>query len=308
MFLFIQSCIIWLLSDSIQGLPLNSDHSETSLNDIFISVKTTKKFHQSRVVPILDTWYQNAKSSTWFFTDTKDVKIEERIQEKHFIKTSCPSDHSRQSLCCKMEAEIETFLRETDRKWFCHVDDDNYVNVQQLRQTLAKFNPNQDWYLGKVSISKPLQIYDKSQQKEVEFVFGTGGAGFCLSRTVVERIGNLKESFGETGDKIGLPDDVTIGYLVTVRLGVPLTELKEFHSHLEALSRLDSDKNILKQQITFSYGKYEDGTRNYVRVKDLDLSQDQTTFYTLHCVLFDQCLKGQNQKRTKYRNRINTLR
>ena len=297
-----------------------SDNLESTLDDIFISVKTTKKFHQSRVVPILDTWYKSARESTWFFSDTVDEDISERISQGHFIKTSCPSDHSRQSLCCKMQVEIETFLLETDRKWFCHVDDDNYVNVPRLRHTLAKFNPNQDWYLGKVSISKPLQIYDKSQQKEVEFVFGTGGAGFCLSRTVVERIGALKETLSEIGDIIGLPDDVTIGYLVTLRLGVPLTELKEFHSHLEALSRLDTAKNILKQQITFSYGKYEDGARNYVRLKELELDQDQTTFYTLHCVLFDQCSNKLDKKisnkrlgavkdaESKLRNRINTLR
>lgn len=32
------------------------------VNDVFISVKTTEKFHQKRLEPILNTWFQLAKS------------------------------------------------------------------------------------------------------------------------------------------------------------------------------------------------------------------------------------------------------
>merc|ERR1712117_71673 len=180
-----------------------------------------------------------------------------------------------------------TFLKQSDRSWFCHVDDDNYLNVPALVKTLSRYNPDQDWYLGKVSISKPLQIFDKSQGKEVEFYFGTGGAGFCLSRTTAEKIGNMSESFSDIGNRIALPDDVTVGYLATIVHGVPLTQLDNLHSHLEALGRLDTDE--LDRQITLSYGRYEDGTLNFVHLPQLDLTKDKTTFYSLHCKLFGKC-------------------
>ena len=172
------------------------------------------------------------------------------------VVTSCPPDHSRQALCCKMEAELTTFLRDTKREWFCHVDDDNYLNVPALTKTLSAYNPEQDWYFGKVSISKPLQIYDKVQKREVEFYFGTGGAGFCLSRSVAKKIGDLSWSLSEIGDRIGLPDDVTVGYLATVVLGVPLTPLPGLHSHLEALRRLGEDGGDLP---IGGVAKYADG-------------------------------------------------
>jgi hypothetical protein len=50
-----------------------------------------------------------------------------------------------------------------DLRWFCHVDDDNYVNVPALNGLLKMYNPIKDWYLGRTSTTKPLQIRTKSQ-------------------------------------------------------------------------------------------------------------------------------------------------
>lgn len=43
-------------------------------------------------------------------------------------------------------------------RWFCHVDDDNYVNVPALDELLKMYNPIGDWYLGRTSTPKPLRI------------------------------------------------------------------------------------------------------------------------------------------------------
>lgn len=50
-----------------------------------------------------------------------------------------------------------------DLRWFCHVDDDNYVNVPALDELLKMYNPIGDWYLGRTSTPKPLQIRTKFQ-------------------------------------------------------------------------------------------------------------------------------------------------
>lgn len=44
-------------------------------------------------------------------------------------------------------------------RWFCHFDDDNYVNVPRLVKLLDEYSPTVDWYLGKPSISSPLEIH-----------------------------------------------------------------------------------------------------------------------------------------------------
>ena len=281
------SLVILSLLQTTLALPADRHNqlASTRLSDLFISVKTTGGYHQSRLVPVLDTWYTQAPDSTWIFTDSGGEELS--VVPGHLVTTSCPSDHSRQSLCCKMEAEIKTFLETTDRQWFCHVDDDNYLNVPALLKQLSRFPADQDWYLGKVSISEPLEIYDKIQEKDVRFYFGTGGAGFCLSRPVAERISQLSHSLSQTGNIIGLPDDVTVGYITTVLLQVPLVQLDQFHSHLESLRRIETSE--VADQITLSYGRYEDGRENVVSLSDLDTSRDPTTFYTIHCLLFSEC-------------------
>ena len=185
-----------------------------------------------------------------------------------------------------MEAELSYFLS-SDRSWFCHVDDDTYLNVPALVKMLSSYSSKKEWYLGKASISTSLEMLDRRvlpEEKKVRFMFGTGGAGFCLSRPLVERMGEMVDTFATVGDTIRLPDDVTVGYIAEVVLGVPLSEVDTFHSHLESLRRVVREN--LEKQITLSYSTYEDGEKNVVDLKDLDLEQDPTTFYRVHCELF----------------------
>lgn len=83
--------------------------------DVFISVKTTHKNHQSRLPSVLQTWYQLARDHTWFFTDQHDEVTESQVNRGHFIVTECGDSHSRQDLCCKMSAEFDAFL-ESNKK------------------------------------------------------------------------------------------------------------------------------------------------------------------------------------------------
>lgn len=103
-------------------------------------------------------------------------------------------------------------------RWFCHVDDDNYVNVRALLRLLASYPHSQDVYIGKPSLDRPIQATERVgenkmvrrastppswrgggrggrrslgrgglttlllPQRPVHFWFATGGAGFCISR------------------------------------------------------------------------------------------------------------------------------
>jgi len=48
------------------------------------------------------------------------------------------------------------------------------------------------------------------------------------------------------------------------------------------------DKDMLEDQVTLSYSTYEDGERNVVGLEGIDLNKDPTTFYAIHCQLFNQ--------------------
>ncbi|MGH0177035.1 UNVERIFIED_CONTAM: hypothetical protein FKN15_073894 [Acipenser sinensis] len=74
----------------------------------------------------------------------------------HLIVTNCSSEHSHQALSCKMASEYEAFIA-SEKKWFCHVDDDNYVLPHSLLSLLAAFPPDGDVYVGKPSLNRPIE-------------------------------------------------------------------------------------------------------------------------------------------------------
>ncbi|XP_058122172.1 fringe glycosyltransferase [Anopheles ziemanni] len=261
----------------------------TELDDLLISVKTTKSYHDTRLEMIIKTWYQLGKEQTWFFTDTDDPHYQ-KLTNNHMVNTNCSQGHFRKALCCKMGKEFEFFL-DSAKKWWCHFDDDNYVNIPRLVRMLDDYSPTQDWYLGKPSISSPLEIFlDNTKtstevNKKVTFWFATGGAGFCVSRALALRMMPVAASgkFVAIGDKIRFPDDVTMGFLIEHILKVPLTVIDAFHSHLEPMEFIRPE--TFHDQVSFSYARMRDEW-NVVKVDGFDLKTDPKRIYSLHCYLY----------------------
>uniref|UniRef100_A0A3Q0SL59 MFNG O-fucosylpeptide 3-beta-N-acetylglucosaminyltransferase n=1 Tax=Amphilophus citrinellus TaxID=61819 RepID=A0A3Q0SL59_AMPCI len=236
------------------------------LEDIYIAVKTTGRFHRTRLALLLETWISRTKAHTFIFTDTEDADLSS--EGYNMVVTGCQSDHSQQALSCKMSAEYDGFMA-SNKRWFCHVDDDNYVNPEALLSLLSAFTQEGDIYVGKPSLDKPItahELLEGNRTREVRFWFATGGAGFCLSRRLAEKMSPWASGsqFVKTSAKIRLPDDCTVGFIVEKRLGISMVHCPLFHSHLENLL-LISQRSI-PQQVTLSYGIFEN-KMNSIEVK-----------------------------------------
>lgn len=59
--------------------------------------------------------------------------------------------------------------------------------------------------------------------------------------------------FISIGDKIRLPDDVTVGYIVEHLLGKNLTVIEQFHSHLEPMKFIKP--YLLHEQVSLTLHK-----------------------------------------------------
>lgn len=46
-------------------------------------------------------------------------------------------------------------------RWFCHVDDDNYVVLPSLLRLLASYSHTQDVYLGRPSLDHPIEAAER---------------------------------------------------------------------------------------------------------------------------------------------------
>ncbi|KAG3268247.1 RFNG O-fucosylpeptide 3-beta-N-acetylglucosaminyltransferase, transcript variant X1 [Ictidomys tridecemlineatus] len=188
-----------------------------------------------------------------------------------------------------MSVEYDKFI-ESGRKWFCHVDDDNYVNPEGLLHLLSAFSPSQDVYLGRPSLDHPIEATERvpggGTVTTGKFWFATGGAGFCLSRGLALKMSPWASlgSFMSTAERVRLPDDCTVGYIVEGLLGARLLHSSLFHSHLENLQRLPPEAVL--QQVTLSYGGPEN-PHNVVNVAGgFSLQQDPTRFKSVHCLLY----------------------
>ncbi|TNN68103.1 Beta-1,3-N-acetylglucosaminyltransferase lunatic fringe [Liparis tanakae] len=201
---------------------------------------------------------------TYIFTDGEDAELKKKIGS-HAINTNCSAAHSRQALSCKMAVEYDKFI-ESGKKWFCHVDDDNYVNVRTLVKHLSQYPHTQDMYIGKPSLDRPIEATERlgdNKMKPVNFWFATGGAGFCVSRGLALKMSPWASGghFMNTAEKIRLPDDCTVGYIIESVLGVPLTR-----------------SNL--------YGMFENKS-NIINFKGaFPVEEDPSRFKSVHCLLY----------------------
>ncbi|XP_077130878.1 beta-1,3-N-acetylglucosaminyltransferase lunatic fringe [Ranitomeya variabilis] len=259
---------------------------EVTADDVFIAVKTTKKFHRSRMDLLMDTWISRSRAQTYIFTDGEDEELQRRTG--NVISTNCSAAHSRQALSCKMAVEYDKFI-ESNKKWFCHVDDDNYVNVKTLLKLLSRYSHTSDIYIGKPSLDRPIQATERiseSKMRPVNFWFATGGAGFCISRGLALKMSPWASGghFMNTAEKIRLPDDCTIGYIIESVLGVKLIRSNLFHSHLENLHQVPQSE--IHNQVTLSYGMFEN-KRNAILMKGaFSVDEDPSRFRSIHCLLY----------------------
>ncbi|XP_053328150.1 beta-1,3-N-acetylglucosaminyltransferase lunatic fringe [Spea bombifrons] len=259
---------------------------EIAAQDVFIAVKTTKKFHRSRMDLLMDTWISRNKEQTFIFTDGEDEELQNKTG--NVISTNCSAAHSRQALSCKMAVEYDKFI-ESNMKWFCHVDDDNYVNIQTLVKLLSRFSHTDDIYIGKPSLDRPIQATERiseNQMRPVNFWFATGGAGFCISRGLALKMSPWASggNFMNTAEKIRLPDDCTIGYIIESVLGVKLIRSNLFHSHLENLHQVPQSE--IHNQVTLSYGMFENKTNAILMKGAFSVEEDPSRFRSIHCLLY----------------------
>ncbi|XP_038141239.1 beta-1,3-N-acetylglucosaminyltransferase lunatic fringe-like [Cyprinodon tularosa] len=256
-----------------------------SQDDLFIAVKSTRRYHRDRLELLLDTWISRNLPQTYVFTDGEDERLEKKMGA-HLINSNCSAAHTRQALSCKMALEYDMFLN-SGKKWFCHVDDDNYLNVGSLLKLLSQYSHTQDVYIGRPSLERPIEATETlsmTEMKQVRFWFATGGAGFCLSHGLALKMKPWASggTFMATADHIRLPDDCTVGYIVEALLGGCLTRSALFHSHLENLGVVTDIHN----QVTLSYGTVEN-RRNTVNVKGpFSTKEDPTRFRSVHCLLY----------------------
>ncbi|XP_012707928.3 beta 3-glucosyltransferase a [Fundulus heteroclitus] len=198
--------------------------------DIFVAVKTCRKFHSERVPVIKKTWEKDALFLE-YYSDHTEPSIPT-------INLGVPN--TERGHCGKTFAILRRFLSSAvpDTKWLVIVDDDTLISLPRLRVLLSCYDPSVPVCLGE------RYGYGLSQGG---YSYITGGGGMVFSREAVVRLLN-------SGCKCysnDAPDDMVLGMCLNA-LGLPITHSPLFHQARPE----DYAKELLAHQVPISFHKH----------------------------------------------------
>ena len=274
--------------------------AESPLESVYMSVKTTESLHHDRLTLLSKTWFQTVpKDNLYIVTDAWDASILP-FQDFKLYQTTCPKGHGYKCLSCKSGVEYGLFYSAIDKgamyKWFCHFDDDVYVNAVALQKLLGTYDHSGYWYLGRwryvektARLPVPKQAYFRNLTRN-EYYYATGAA-YCLSRALMKKMEVYvrgPEKFQFLSKVLQLPDDMAIGFVVESLLGYELTVVPTIHTHLERLGNLSLSLQELSQQVTISYRHVDTDYKNVISLptKFTPFRRDKTGFLSYHCLLY----------------------
>mmetsp|Transcript_13916 Transcript_13916/g.40714 ORF Transcript_13916/g.40714 Transcript_13916/m.40714 type:complete len:414 (-) Transcript_13916:701-1942(-) len=249
----------------------------TSPPRVFIGIKTGEGLTGLRFTQVRKTWLQDALEEAGrgtldikFFTRGVDFDewssfsdpagggsgVDVAALRSMFVPTNCAL---KKDLLCATSALFRYYLEQHGNgTYFCSFDDDQYVLVRNLFRALDEYDSDgkhrgRNLYLGRQAVRGGAPV----PQIEGTLQWLTGGAGYCLSRDVVERgrrqFTDLTAAWRGAGRTVGYSDDCAVAYVVTRTLGLTLVEDGRFHSHLERRLRAEMKKDEIGRQISFGY-------------------------------------------------------
>ncbi|NXW16454.1 B3GLT glucosyltransferase, partial [Circaetus pectoralis] len=207
----------------IQGEPVKKE-------DVFVAVKTCRKFHGDRIPVVKQTWEREA-ALIEYYSDYADISIPT-------IDLGVPN--TDRGHCGKTFAILERFLNHSSPRtpWLVIVDDDTLISIFRLRRLLSCYDPNEPVFLG--------ERYGYGLGTG-GYSYITGGGGMVFSRTAVQKLLASKCRCYS----MDAPDDMVLGMCFS-GLGIPITHSPLFHQ----ARPMDYPKGYLSHQIPVSFHKH----------------------------------------------------
>ncbi|XP_003913783.1 beta-1,3-glucosyltransferase isoform X2 [Papio anubis] len=198
--------------------------------DIFVAVKTCKKFHGDRIPIVKQTWESQA-SLIEYYSDYTENSIPT-------VDLGIPN--TDRGHCGKTFAILERFLNRSQDKtaWLVIVDDDTLISISRLQHLLSCYDSDEPVFLG--------ERYGYGLGTG-GYSYITGGGGMVFSREAIRRLLASKcRCYSNDA-----PDDMVLGMCFS-GLGIPVTHSPLFHQ----ARPVDYPKDYLSHQVPISFHKH----------------------------------------------------
>ncbi|XP_021566568.1 beta-1,3-glucosyltransferase [Carlito syrichta] len=198
--------------------------------DIFVAVKTCKKFHFDRIPIVKQTWESQA-SLIEYYSDYAESSIPT-------VDLGIPN--TDRGHCGKTFAILERFVNRSQDEvaWLVIVDDDTLISISRLRHLLSCYDSSEPVFLG--------ERYGYGLGTG-GYSYVTGGGGMVFSREAIRRLLASKcRCYSNDA-----PDDMVLGMCFS-GLGIPVTHSPLFHQ----ARPVDYPKEYLSHQVPISFHKH----------------------------------------------------
>eukprot|EP00731_Ephydatia_muelleri_P007076 Em0003g1324a len=242
-------------------------------SNIYISVLTTPGYHDSRLSRQYITWMQTVHpKQVHVVTEGGEDMWTEALTRAGYqvVYCDCPRDSTKtqRMMCCKGGVQFDHWYQARDAgavyNWYCHFDDDIYVNAAALIEMTRKFDHNKDQYLGKwkrlsqqvygssdrISGWTAPGLYNFPERKHDNYRYANGPA-YCISAHLMNRLEKYLrgQNFVSSCNRAqAVMDDVLPGVIIEGVLGVEITDIPEITDQLD--SPPYDDRSWYKHQIT----------------------------------------------------------
>ncbi|XP_053564442.1 beta-1,3-glucosyltransferase [Bombina bombina] len=210
-------------SPPVCGNPLRKE-------EIFVAIKTCKKFHKDRIPVVKQTWEKQAAKFE-YYSDYVDQTIP---------TTDLGIPNVERGHCGKTFAILQRFLNISNSQiqWLVIVDDDTLISLPRLQKLLSCYDPNEPVFLGeRYGYGLGTGGYN----------YITGGGGMVFSRGTVKKL--LKSKCRCYSNDA--PDDMVLG-MCSSGLGIPVIHSPLFHQARPD----DYPKDYLSHQVPISFHKH----------------------------------------------------
>ncbi|XP_078231375.1 beta-1,3-glucosyltransferase isoform X5 [Callithrix jacchus] len=215
-----------LKSESLKSdftIDLKHEGKPVKKKDIFVAVKTCKKFHGDRIPIVKQTWESQA-SLIEYYSDYTETSIPT-------VDLGIPN--TDRGHCGKTFAILERFLNRSQDKtaWLVIVDDDTLISISRLQHLLSCYDSSEPVFLG--------ERYGYGLGTG-GYSYVTGGGGMVFSREAIRRLLASKcRCYSNDA-----PDDMVLGMCFS-GLGIPVTHSPLFHQRCGSYSVAQAGLELL---------------------------------------------------------------
>ena len=244
---FVQGCATWITLPSCQSEQKNA----ISLAEkVLFAVKTCRKFHDTRLPIISQTWAKAALNIEYF---SEHAEREYETKQLPGIRKI----YDEFNLCKKTYAIINYFNKHAfvkGWKWLVIADDDTLLSVHKVLQVLNCYNPEKPLVIGQrygFQVAEGKDGYD----------FIAGGGGMVFSRAMTLKIIEDENKYGKSCScpSADYPDDMYLtGQCISKLNSSLLVHNDGFHQG----SPSDYTLELLQHRNIISFHKFWDGEDN----------------------------------------------